>query len=150
MTRRQKWFLRLLAIVIAVLVLLEIVISRSVSQKLVMLFESHVDAKLEFTSAIYVPPYGMHFVDARVIRGGKTFVSVGGLSLALDSFPTPHRQIVIRSIDVSRPIVRITPGAVPSTTGPAEPRPTQRLSELFRLTRLDITGGKISYASVDT
>ena len=145
MARRRKLFLWLFAISIAVLVLLEVVISRSVSRKLVVLFESHVDAKLEFTSAMYVPPYGMYLVNARVIRGGKTIVSVGGLSVALDSFPAPHRQIVIRSIDVSRPIVHITPGAVPPTPGPAEPRPKQRLSELFRLTRLDITGGKISY-----
>ena len=145
MTRRRKWFLRLLAMLIAGLALLEIVISRSVSRKLVMLFESHADAKLEFTSAIYVPPYGMYLLNARVIRGGKTFVSVPGLSVALDKFPTPDRQIVIRSIGASRPIVRITPGAVAPTTGPAKPGPKQKLSELLRLTRLDITGGKISY-----
>jgi AsmA-like C-terminal region len=145
MTRRRTWFLRLFAILIVVLVLLEVVISRSVSRQLVMLFEDHVDAKLEFAFAIYVPPYGMHLVNARVIRGGKPFVSVDGLSVALDRFPTPHRQIVIRSIDVSRPIVHIAPGAGPPTTGPVRPRSQQRVSELFRLTRLDIAGGKISY-----
>jgi hypothetical protein len=86
----------------------------------------------------------MHFRGARLTRGGKDFVTIGRLNVALDQMPAPHRQLIIKSIDVENPVVRIVPAGVP-TAGGAPAKPRQKLSTLFHLTRLQIDGGKVSY-----
>src|SRR3954468_7478251 len=87
----------------------EYFVSQSVAQKLVSMVQTRANAQLQFSHAWYVPPFGMHLSGVKLTREGQELLSIPRLDVRLDGLPKPHQQLVISSIDVCQPVVRILP-----------------------------------------
>jgi len=149
--RRRKWIIVLILLAVA-LATGEWLASRLIRAKLIELVEANLDAKLAIGTAVYLPPLGAWTRDVRLVRKDDgELMTVAGLRLKLSAFPWGGKPIVIESLSVHQPELKLEPGKFKSVAQPgagaggAGPSVPRKLSEMLRLRKLDLFGGRVTY-----
>ncbi len=140
---KRRVILISLAVVVVGLIGAEVFISRSIGRKLANTLQERANAELTYDSAWYIPPYGLKLTGVRVKRDAADVLTVARLAVKLDRIPRPHQQLVINSIDIDAPVVRISRATSRPSHPHKESEPKQKLSTLFKLTQLRINSGEV-------
>jgi hypothetical protein len=138
-----------------------------VQRKLQAMIASKVDAELRIGSLAYLPPFGVSVRDARLVahdrtRGGQELdvLKVAKLELRLAKLPFGKGPLVIQRVKIRDPELHLVftdegllgkvtfarPRESPPPPPPTEPQPIPpqtKLSDMFELRHLEMSGGKV-------
>ena len=115
---------------------------------------TRMQARLEFDRVLYKFPYGVrinnaHMVMPRANSGPDSWIDIGRLELRLAKLPIGVGPLVIERLEIENPTVRLASdfgASKENTPKPVETSaPTQKLSDLFRLQSVSMTGGRFEY-----
>src|SRR5688500_15643202 len=174
--RRRRWFkwtLLVIAFIPAVLYLLVPLVGAPVLRsKLQAMVDSKLNARLEMGRVIYVFPYGLRVIDAKLVTTAGdverlTLLEIPKLEIALAKLPFGSGPLVIRELVLHEPAIHLIntdsglvgrKGLVkgeehaPNDTSPQRDdsskrgdAPETKLSEMFELRRVAIVNGQFVY-----
>src|SRR5262245_34289103 len=110
--RRRLWWLAALFVLLCALGGAEYFISRAISAKLAATAHQKLDAELRLGRALSIPPFGACVWDAELVRVGQPIVKIPRAMVKLSSFPLRDEPLMIASLDVTGPRLRLSPGAL--------------------------------------
>jgi hypothetical protein len=166
-SRRGKWLLGILAGVLLLVLLTPRLAAPYEQRKLQAMIASKVDAELRMGSLSYLPPFGVSIRDARLIahdrtKGGQELevLKIARLELRLARIPFGTGPLVIKQVEIRDPELHLVftdegllgkvtfarPRESPPPPPPTEPQPTTpqtKLSDMFELRHLELSGGKV-------
>jgi hypothetical protein len=129
-----------------------------ISIKLRSEIAARLNARLELGKVTYLWPYGVRIDHARLIGSDNSadqtpLFEVGQVELTLAKLPIGTGPLLIEKVEIRDPFVHLirTTGGLAGTnlvkgTSTTEPNPSSRkLSDLFELRHLAISGGKVEY-----
>ncbi len=157
--RRLTWVVCLLGLFLLVAYFTYTpIISSIISDKLQNAIETRLHAELKYDSLTYSFPYSVRLKNVRLqtdsTLGDQDLLSIEQLDLSLARLPLPHRPVVIKSLELRSPSVRIVHsssgivGAMGLQRSDEEVRanpPEHRLSEMFELRKFAIADGRVTY-----
>ena len=161
---RRRWRILLfvlggvaVALVLLAYVVLPVVVAPVLRGKLQALVSDHLHAELKLAGLSYRFPYTVSVTDARVVategpHAGHELLRLERGRLALDELPLGKGPLRIKSIELDRPTLHLLRDESGSIVGDEmlrkkHPKPDARtkLSDLFRLRKLTLRGGKVVY-----
>ena len=147
-----------LALVVLVWLVLPLVLGPILRNKLQSLVSNHLRAELKLADLSYRFPYTVTVTDARIVardgpHAGHELLRLARGRLTLDELPTGTGPLRIKSIELERPSLHVVRDARGNIAGDQvlrggdAPRPNERmkLSDLFRLRKLTLRGGRVVY-----
>lgn len=169
-TRRKIWVLLIATPVVLVLgwVGMGFFVGQLIESKLNAQLAQELGGEFEADVVWYFPPKSVSVSDARIfipVEGGKftQMLSLESLDLTLAELPLGKGPVLIESIEIEEPTVRFTDALLakfgreenaaatrPGTQAAENPINSRKLSEVFRLRRLTLRGGKIQVGGDDT
>jgi hypothetical protein len=169
-SRRGRWLLGVLAALLLFWLLAPRLVAPYVQRKLQAMIASKVDAELRMGSLTYLPPFGVRVRDARLIAHDRTHggqelevFKVAKLDLRLAKLPFRKGPLVIERVEIRDPELRLVftdegllgkvtfarpresppPPPPPPPSSGEPPPPPSKLSDMFELRHLELSGGKI-------
>ncbi len=150
-----------LALVVLIWIVLPLVVAPILRGKLEALVTNHLHAELKLANLSYRFPYTVHVTDARLVaRGGANdgheLLRLARGTLALDELPLGRGPLLIHAIELDHPTLHLVRAPTGDLLGggllvrdpgsqPEQPDERMKLSDLFRLRRLTLRGGKVVY-----
>jgi hypothetical protein len=154
--RRISW-IKLLVVAMVLLVILVVssprLIGWIIGHELHSQLASRMNARLEFSRVVYQFPYGVRIEKAHLLmpadHGGlDSWIDVGRLELTLAKLPLGSGPLLIEKLAIDRLVVHLASSsgssAAPSPSTPAG-APAKKLSDLFRLQNVSMSGGRFEY-----
>ncbi len=133
-------------------------LSKVIDWQLKSQLASRVNAKLETASVRYSFPYTVRIDKAHLVvpdtdAGRGWGIDIGRLDLTLAKLPSWSGPLVIQSLDIDKPVVRLS--AADETATPPAPAPTpsatataaasKKLSDLFQLRRVTVGDARVEF-----
>lgn len=139
-------------------------LERWIGNQLLAMVNQRLNPQLSFDTLDYRYPQTVVLTGARLTAddphapdGRSTILRADRVSITLDRIPTEGQPLILRDIEADRPVVRLLTanhdhrGLVGYSDMVADPRPTptdqapRPLSEVFRMTSIDLRQGQIVY-----
>src|SRR2546429_404218 len=142
---RRPWVRRTL-IALLVLIAAELLLSWHISTKLRRALALRTNAQPKLGQCWYIPPFGLHPADAAIVRDHWELVRIGSIPLRLARLPFSE-PLVIESISIDDLTVRLNAPLLAGSLSMASSNPPAKLSDMLRLKRLRVDGGRIVYVN---
>lgn len=168
-SRRSRWLLGIVAGLLMFWLLAPRLAAPYVQRKLQAMIASKADGELRIGRLTYLPPFGVSVSDARLVahdqaRGGQELevFKVAKLELRLSKLPFRKGPLVIERVEIRDPELHLVftdegllgkvtferprespPPPPPPPTEPQPVPPKTKLSDMFELRHLELSGGKV-------
>jgi hypothetical protein len=131
---------------VVILAGVEVAVSSLIADKLQKTIAAKLDAQLRIGTLWYVPPLGARVTGAALVRDGADVVQLGKATLQLARLPIGRGPVVIESIRLDAPVIHISPAVLAGgLIKNARWKPDRKLSEMLRLRKLRLEGGRVEY-----
>jgi hypothetical protein len=135
------------------------IIPSIISIKLKAEIAARLNARLKLGRVTYLWPYGIRIEHAQLTSldsgtGGTSLIDVGQIEITLAKLPVSEGPLLIQKLDIHEPFVHLVRTASglaeanlsKNTASPTTPDTSRKkLSDLFELRRLTVTGGRVEY-----
>jgi hypothetical protein len=157
--RWRKRLIKLGGVLLVLLILLILAAPRLIGwiigHELHSQLATRMNARLDFSKVVYQYPYGVLVEKAHLLMpatngGVDSWIDIGRLELKLAKLPLGAGPLVIEKLAIDHPTVHLASSAGSTTTAapaapPASAGPSQKLSDLFRLKNVSVSGGRFEY-----